>query len=156
MAIGVGTGPETWAKFLWMSGLRFVAKAEIPDPSARSFELVAQKTMYGGKKIAVGDVVYLIASENEGGTGLVARGIVVDAKPVPRKREVARQTPRVSVTVLRNAIARRRLGRAELKPFSNWSDGRPESEINFKLYRQATDKIVGISESAAEFLDEFF
>jgi hypothetical protein len=36
------------------------------------------------------------------------------------------------------------------------SDGRPEPEQNFKLYRQATDKIVGLSAAAAAVLDGFF
>jgi hypothetical protein len=43
-----------------------------------------------------------------------------------------------------------------LKPFSDWNDGRPATEINFKFYRQATNKIVGISDEVARFLDEFF
>ena len=69
---------------------------------------------------------------------------------------VARQTPRVSVTIRRTALTKRRLGRGELKPFSNWNDGRPETELNFKFYRQATNKIVGISDEAAAFLRGFF
>ena len=52
----------------------------------------------------------------------------------------------MSIAVKRTALAKKRLGRSELKPFSNWKDGRPETELNFKFYRQATNKIVGISE----------
>jgi hypothetical protein len=48
------------------------------------------------------------------------------------------------------------LGRSELKPLTDWNDGRPGTELNFKLYRQATNKIVGISEAAAAYLDGFF
>jgi len=44
------------------------------------------------------------------------------------------------------------LGRAELKGFSSRNDGRPETELNFKFYRQATNKIVGISEATETFL----
>jgi len=62
----------------------------------------------------------------------------------------------VSVTIQRTALAKRRLGRSELKPFSDWNDGRPETELNFKFYRQATNKIVGISDEAAAFLRGFF
>jgi hypothetical protein len=51
---------------------------------------------------------------------------------------------------------KRRLGRSELKAFADWSDGRPETELNFKFYRQATNKIVGISDEAAKFLGNFF
>jgi len=41
-------------------------------------------------------------------------------------------------------------------PFSNWKDGRPETELNFKFYRQATNKIVGLSAQTAAFLGRFF
>jgi hypothetical protein len=50
----------------------------------------------------------------------------------------------------------RSLGRRELKSFDRWDDGRPETELNFKFYRQATDKIVGVTNGAAAFLDSFF
>lgn len=134
----------------------FVIKAEITDLRAKTFTFTAQKTMYGGKQIAVGDTIFLFASENEGGKGLVARGVVTRAEAVPRKRGVERQTPRVSIAVKRTALAKRPCGRAELKAFINWKDGQPQTELNFKLYRQATDKIVGISDGAAAFLDEIF
>ena len=134
----------------------FAIKAEIADPGAASFAFDAQKTMYAGKTIAAGDTIYLFASENEGGSGLVARGVVTSACATPRRPGIARQTPRVSIAVKRTALARRRLGRAELKPFDEWDDGRPETELNFKFYRQATDKIVGLSDAAAEFLGRFF
>jgi len=62
----------------------------------------------------------------------------------------------VWIAVRRPALAEKRLGRAELKPFSNWDDGRPETELNLKFYRQATDKIVGISDEVAAFLRGFF
>jgi hypothetical protein len=62
----------------------------------------------------------------------------------------------VSVTIRRTALAKRRLGRSELKPFISWDDGQPETELNFKFYRQATNKIVGISDDAAAFLRGFF
>ena len=136
--------------------MAFAIKAEIPDPRAKAFTLVAQKTMYGGKHIAEGDTVFLFASENEGGQGLLARGVVSSAKAMARKRGSARQTPRVSVAVRRTALAKRPLGRSELKRFTDWNDGQPQTELNFKFYRQATNKIVGISDQAAEFLSGFF
>ena len=136
--------------------VNFVVKAPIRDTAAKTFELRRQKTMYGGRRIAAGDTIYLFASENEGGPGLVARGIVTVARPVARKPGIGRQTPRVSIQVTRTASAKLRLGRAELAAFSNWDDGRPETELNFKFYRQATHKIGGISDAAAEYLDRFF
>jgi hypothetical protein len=134
----------------------FVIKAEVSAPRAETFAFRAQKTMYGGKHIAKGDPIFVFASENEGGPGLIASGVVTSAIAIARKRGIARQTPRVSITVRRTALAQRRLGRNELKPFSRWKDGRPETELNFKFYRQATNKIAGISDEAAAFLRGFF
>jgi hypothetical protein len=136
--------------------MTFAIKAEIGDPSTKTFAFDAQKTMYGGKHIAKGDAIFVFASENEGGPGLVASGIVTSANAIAKKRGIARQTPRVSISIRRTRLANRRLGRSELKGFSDWNDGRPETELNFKFYRQATNKIVGISERAAAFLCRFF
>jgi hypothetical protein len=112
--------------------------------------------MYGGKLIAKGDTIFVFASETEGGLGLIARGVVTAAEPTPRREGVERQTPRVSIKVKCTAQATRPLGRKELRPCNDWDDGRPETELNFKFYRQATNKIGGVSEEAAEFLQSFF
>ena len=136
--------------------MRYAIKAEIRDRGAKTFVFTAQKTMYGGKHIAVGDTIYVFASENEGGEGLIARGVVTSVEATPRKPGVARQTPRVSVAVKRTGLAKRPLGRRELKGFKDWKDGRPETELNFKYYRQATNKIVGLSDDAGAFLATFF
>lgn len=134
----------------------YAIKVEITDPKASTFVFSNQKTMYGGKRIARGDSIFIVASENEGGSGLIALGTVTSAKALPRKPGLARQTPRVSITVRRDALAKRPLGRRELKPFSNRKDGRPETELNFKFYRQATNKIVGLTPETAKFLRRFF
>ncbi|PBC09556.1 hypothetical protein [Mesorhizobium sp. WSM3859] len=136
--------------------MAYAIKAKIEDPQAETFVFAAQKTMYGGKHIAKGDVVFLFASENEGGRGLVARGVVTSSEAIPRRPDLERQTPRVSIAVRRTALAVKRLGRDELKRFKDWKDGRPETELNFKFYRQATNKIVGVSDGAAAFLEGFF
>ena len=136
--------------------MMFAIKAEVNDRLAKTFAFSAQKTMYGGKHIAKGDTIFIFASENEGGPGLIVGGVVTSTKAIAKKRGIARQTPRVSITVKRAALAKRRLGRSDLKPFSHWDDGRPETELNFKFYRQATNKIVGISDEAAAFLRRFF
>ena len=116
--------------------MAFAIKAEISDPRAKTFAFTAQKTMYGGKHIAEGDTVFVFASENEGGQGLVARGVVTSAEAIAKKRRIERQTPRVSITVRRTALAKRPLGRSDLKPFADWNDGKPETELNFKFYRR--------------------
>ena len=136
--------------------MTFAIKAAVIDPRVRTFAFATQKTMYGGKHIVAGDIIFVFASENEGGPGLVASGVVTSAKATAKKGGVARQTPRVSITIRRTALARRRLGRSELKRFCDWNDDRPETELNFKFYRQATNKIVGISDKAAAFLHGFF
>jgi hypothetical protein len=136
--------------------MAFVIKAQVRNPQAKTFAFDAQKTMYGGKHIAMGDTVFIFASENDGGSGLIARGIVSSTEAIRKKIGVARQTPRVSITIDPTVPAKRPLGRSELKRFTNWKDGRPETELNFKFYRQATNKIAGISAATAAFLDQFF
>jgi hypothetical protein len=134
----------------------FAIKAEIRDPGAATFCFRAHKTMYGGKEIGAGDTVFIFASEKEGGQGLCSRGIVSSVEALSKPDGVERWTPRVSINVERTAFAKRPLGRRELKPFTDWADGRPETELNFKFYRQATNKIVGVSDEAAAFLGGFF
>ena len=133
----------------------YVIKTEVIDVNARSWTFEAQKTMYGGKAITKGDQIFIFASENESGPGLIASGIVSSAEASPRRPGIERQTPRVTIAVKRAAQAERRLGRSELRPFNQWNDGRPETELNFKFYRQATNKIGGISADAAIFLQGF-
>ena len=66
--------------------MSFAIKTEISDPHAETFTFAAQKTMYGGKHIAKGDVIFVFASENEGGPGLIAIGVVTSAKAIAKKR----------------------------------------------------------------------
>jgi hypothetical protein len=115
--------------------MAFAIKAEVCDPRAKTFAFPAQKTMYGGKHIAEGDTVFVFASENEGGKGLIARGVVTSAETIAKKRGIARQTPRVSLSIGRTALARQPLGRSELKHLTDWNDGQPGTELNFKFYR---------------------
>lgn len=113
----------------------YAIKAEVNDPWTETFEFSRQKTMYSGKHITQGDEIFIFASENEGGSGLIAWGVVTSANAMAKKPGIARQTPRVSITVKPTALAKRRLGRSELRLFSDWNDGRPETELNFKFYR---------------------
>jgi hypothetical protein len=125
----------------------FVLKsAPRPDGGGRlEFD---EKTMWRGNNIRAGDAVFIFGAERDGGHGLYARGVVVAAA-----RSVG---IRVHVTVDIRDAATRRLGRAELRAFRDHPDGGPEAEIDHKLYRQATNKIAGISDVAARFLDGFF
>ncbi len=133
--------------------MAFAIKAEVSDLRAKTLVFNAQKTTYGGKK---GDTVFVFASENQGGQGLIARGVVTASEALAKKRGVRRQTPRMSIAVKRTALAKQPLGRRALKRFTDWNDGQAETELNFKFYRQATNKIVGISDDATAFLAQFF
>ena len=62
--------------------MTFVIKAKVTDLLAETFAFSAQKTMYGGKRVAKGDAIFVFASENEGGPGLIASGIVTSAEAV--------------------------------------------------------------------------
>jgi hypothetical protein len=134
----------------------FAIKAAVPEAWAATQAFRNVRTMYAGRTIGPGSVLYLFDSENQGGQGLIAKGRVITVEALPKRPNLTRQTPCVDVTVDMLAWAQRRLGRSQLKPFSDWSDGRPETELNFKLYRQATDKIVGLTSAACEFLDSLF
>jgi hypothetical protein len=138
--------------------MSYLIKAAVADPDARQFSFRGQKTMYGGKAIREKDEIFVFASETEGGQGLIARGVVtaVRAVPIKRKNPQARVTPRVSNEVRRVAKAKRSLGRVDLRVFTDWDDGKAQTELNFKFYRQATHKIGGISDEAAAFLRKFF
>ena len=136
--------------------MAFAIKAEVCDPRSEMFAFTTQKTMYGGKHIAQGDTIFVFAGENEGGQGLIARGVVTSTEAIAKRSGIARQAPRVSLAIRCTAHAKRRLGRSELKQFTDWNDGQPATKLNFKFYRQATNRIVGISQDVAAFLDEFF
>jgi len=68
----------------------FAIKTEVGDPAAETFAFSEQKTMYGGKRITSGDLIFIFASENESGSGLVASGIVTSAEATPKKLGIAR------------------------------------------------------------------
>ena len=129
-----------------------VCVTPVVNAAAAQFTFDEQKTMYAGKTIATDDLIFIFASENEGGKGLVAAGVVTSVEAIPRRPGKTRQTPQVSITVRNTGLAKRIVGRADLKPFSNWDDRSAETELNFKLYRQATNKIVRISDTPAAFL----
>ncbi|MDQ6663442.1 MAG: hypothetical protein M3Z23_03510, partial [Acidobacteriota bacterium] len=94
--------------------------------------LFREKTMYRGKEIRVHDEIFVFASDHLGGQGLVARGVVMAVDHGPGTR--------VSIKVRRTDL----------------DDDQPQTEIARKLYRQATNKISGISDEAAKFLNTYF
>jgi hypothetical protein len=128
--------------------MQFVVKAApTSKPGANSYSF-NEKTMYRGKEIRIHDKIFVFASDHMGGQGLVARGVVTAVDHGPGTR--------VSIKVRRTDVARRSLGRGELKSFCDLDDDQPQTEIARKLYRQATNKIAGISDAAAKFLNTYF
>ena len=125
----------------------FVVKAA-PRPVGAALLQFDEKTMWRGKHVRAGDVVFMFAAEHNGGGGLYARGVVTEA--------IRGEGIRVSITVQRTGPGTRPLGRGELRPFRDVPGAGPEAEIDHKLYRQATNKIAGISDAAAAFLRGFF
>jgi len=49
-----------------------------------------------------------------------------------------------------------RFDREQTKGWRGATDGSPQAELDFKFYRQATNKIGGISEVAGKFLRKYF
>jgi hypothetical protein len=62
----------------------------------------------------------------------------------------------MSLTAKGIALAKRPLGRRELKHFTDRNDGQPAAKLKFKFYHHATNKIVDNSDEAATFLQQFF
>lgn len=60
----------------------------------------------------------------------------------------------MGITAGRTATAKRRLGRDELRPHIGKSGSK--GELADRLYKQATDKIIGISDAAAKVLEGCF
>jgi hypothetical protein len=125
----------------------FVVKAP-PRPEGTNWLKFDEKTMWRGKDVRAGDEVFIFAAERNGGRGLYARGVVAEA--------VRGADSRVSLTMKRTGAATRPVGRAALRPFRDLPDDGPATEIDRKLYRQATNKIAGVSDAAAAFLQGFF
>lgn len=139
-----------------MTGMMFAIKAEVPDPVAETFAFSAQKTMYGGKHIAKGDTIFVFASQNEGGPGLIASGVVTSAKAIAKKSGIARQTPRVSIAIRRTAPAKRSLGRRDSNVFPTGTtvDPRASSTSNF-IVRQRTRSSASQTKRRPSFVDSF-
>lgn len=126
----------------------YVVKAALDAEARPGLLTFDEKTMWRGKDIRAGDAIFVFASDHEGGRGLCAKGVVTFA----RRGEGIR----VGIKVRPTAWAKRALGRAEFKPWRGLKDGSAQAELAHKLYVQATNKIAGISDAAAAFLDSHF
>jgi len=134
--------------------LTYVLTAESAAPSTEGVvAFLAHKTMYGGRRIAPGDRVFLFVRGRDG-AALTGRAIVLTASPDPLLPNVERQTPRVSVTLRIEAQALRSLSRTDVVQLAP-SDPAVE-ELRFKFFRQATPKIGAASDALAAFLETYF
>ena len=104
--------------------------------------------MYGGWDVTAGATIFVFDSDHRGGSGLCARGLITSVERAPEHRW--------KVQVRIEAPACRPLGRGELQSHKELDDGRPESEIARKLYRQATNKFIAIGDAEAAFLASHF
>ena len=125
----------------------FAVKAA-PRPDDLDVLTFDEKSMWRGKTIRPGDEVFLFGAEHNGGRGLYGRGTVTDA--------VRGAGSRVALTVTRTGTPVRPLGRTDLKAFRDRPEADPGHEIDHKLYRQATNKITGLSVAATTFLLGYF
>jgi hypothetical protein len=126
----------------------FVVKAALGSSMEAGLFSFSEKTMYGGKDIRIDDEIFVFDSDHQGGQGLCAKGVVTSVARGPGIR--------VSIEVRIVAKARRSLGRRELKPFRDLGDDQPQTEVAHKLYRQATNKVAGVSDDAAALLSTYF
>lgn len=128
--------------------MSYVVKAAVGPLEGVGAIAFDEKTMYRGKDVRPGDEIFIFASDHQGGQGLCARGIVTAAE---RGAGI-----RVRIEVRPIALARQPLGRRELREFRERQDGDPRTELARKLYRQATNKVAGISDETAAFLLGYF
>jgi len=131
--------------------MTYVLTTERMPPSADGVvDFPAQNTMYGGRKIAAGDTVFVFVRGADG-AALTAKATVLTASPDPPSPHLERQTPRVSVTLRLEAQAVRALSRTEV---ARLATGDPAvEELRFKFFRQATPKIGAVSDALAAFLE---
>jgi hypothetical protein len=85
--------------------------------------------------VAQGSLAFLIKTE------------IADPRAAGAARERHHQT---------NRTRRAPLGWSTLEPFTDWDDGKLETELSFKFHRQATNKIGGISDEAAAVVRRLF
>ena len=75
---------------------------------------------------------------------------------LPRRFASCSPSPCVSISIKRTAPPKLSLRRTELTQLTEWNDGQPATERNFKFYQQAANKIVGITDEATAFLNGLF
>ena len=109
---------------------------------------IAERPMYGGKDIGPGDVVFLWASETQGGRGLWARGTVL-------KSEVHQPQLRIDVRV-DQMVTSGHLGLEQIAPHRDSTENTPIVGLARKLYKHAHNKIAGATNGEADLMMGYF
>jgi len=126
----------------------YVAKSAPAGTDTGDRLTIRERAMYGGDAIRAGDVVFLWASETQGGEGLWARGTVL--RRLPDRQRVTIET----------SIDRRRTGEQfstrHLEPYRNATGTDPLIGLSRKLYRHAHNKIARLSDDEASLLGRYF
>jgi len=118
----------------------FAIKAAVSVRGAETFAFSAQKTMYGGKHIAQRRYDLRLRERERRRASLIASGVRHLGqndwqKNADRPANAARKHhPQTHPRSRSDAW-----GGASSNFFSNWNDGRPETELNFKFCRQANE-----------------
>lgn len=105
---------------------------------------IEERPMYGGKDIDTGDSVFLWASEQQGGRGLWARGIVLLVAPAGNKLGIE-----VRIDQLATAD---HYGIDQIAPHRDSSAETPIVGLAHKLYKHAHNKIAGVTSAEADLL----
>ncbi len=122
----------------------FIAKTAPISAHVGESIRIEERTMYGGREIASGAEVFLWASETQGGSGLWARGTVLEVEPGNKK-------PVVSVRIEDMANSGN-FGIEQIAPHRNSSANTPIVGLARKLYKQAHNKVARITAEEADLL----
>lgn len=126
----------------------YIAKTAHIAASVGDTVQIEERPMYGGKDVDAGDSVFLWSSEQLGGRGLWARGIVLKASAAGTKQHIE-----VRIDQL---ITARNFGLDQIAPHRDSSAETPIAGLARKLYKQAHNKIAGVTNAEAHLLLQHF
>lgn len=109
---------------------------------------IEERPMYGGKDIDIGDSVFLWASEQQGGRGLWARGIVLHAAQAGNKLGIGVRIDQLATVG--------HFGLDQIAPHRDSTADTPIIGLARKLYKHAHNKIAGVTNAEADLLLQHF
>lgn len=126
----------------------FIAKTAPIAANVGDTVRIEERPMYGGKDVGVGDSVFLWASEQQGGRGLWARGIVLSAHAAETKQHIEVRIDHVITTG--------QFGLNQIAPHRDSAAETPIVGLARKLYKHAHNKIAGLTNAEADLLLRHF